>query len=280
LEKVFLVSFLLAVLLVDLDLQMGLDLINYQTQSAKMGMTVMPKSYAAFIDKLDVNDETMAYDAAYKSFTLNRASSAANQQYQLDSDKSAIHYYELTIDALCKLVTIERNKSVLISELMPQIIKDSGTADMSGFIATLERCSKDEKLIASVRKYAAQYEHLNKGRLAPDAEFYDANGKPSKLSDYRGKVVYIDAWATWCGPCKQMEREVFVTEEFKAMGKKLVFCKIDIDMNPALADKYGVTAIPNMFVIRPDGSVVGSILGSMPLTAFMQELEKLTSSNK
>jgi thioredoxin 1 len=77
-----------------------------------------------------------------------------------------------------------------------------------------------------------------------------------------------------------MEREVFVTDEFKAMGKKLVFCKIDIDMNPALAEKYGVTAIPNMFVIRPDGSVVGSILGSMPLTAFMQELEKLTSSNK
>lgn len=264
------------------NFQMGLDLINYQTQSAKMGMTVVPKSYADFIDKLDVNDETMAYDAAYKSFTLNKASASANQQYQLDSDKSAIHYYELTIDALCKLVNIERNKSVLISELMPQIIKDSGTADMSGFIATLERCSKDEKLIASVKKYAAQYEHLNKGRIAPDAEFYDANGKPSKLSDYRGKVVYIDAWATWCGPCKREIPNLKTLEE-EFHDKNITFISVSTDRDveawksfiaresmsglqlhqneapgKSISELYIVNSIPRFILIDEAGKIVST----------------------
>jgi thiol-disulfide isomerase/thioredoxin len=262
------------------NFQMGLDLINYQTQSAKMGMSVMPQMYTDFIDKLEVNDESMAYDAAYKSFTLNKASMLANQQYQVESDKSAIHYYELTIGALCKLVSIERNKSVLISELMPQIIKDSGTADMSGFIATLEGCSKDEKLIASVKKYAAQYEHLYKGRTAPDAEFYDAAGKPSKLSDYRGKVVYIDTWATWCGPCKR-EIPYLKTLEEEFHGKNIHFISVSTDRDveawkafiareqmsglqlhqneapgKSISELYIVNSIPRFILIDEAGKIV------------------------
>jgi thiol-disulfide isomerase/thioredoxin len=200
----------------------------------------------------------------------------------LDSDKSAIHYYELTIDALCKLVTIERNKSVLISELMPQIIKDSGTADMSGFIATLERCSKDEKLIASVKKYAAQYEPLNKGRIAPDAEFYDANGKTSKLSDYRGKVVYIDAWATWCGPCKREIPNLKTLEE-EFHDKNITFISVSTDRDveawksfiaresmsglqlhqneapgKSISELYIVNSIPRFILIDEAGKIVST----------------------
>jgi thiol-disulfide isomerase/thioredoxin len=264
------------------NFQMGLDLINYQTQSSKMGMTVMPKSFTDFIDKLEVNDESMAYDAAYKSFALNKASMLANQQYQLETDKSAIHYYELTIDALCRLINIERNKSVLISELMPQIIKDAGSADMTAFIATLERCSKDDKLISSVKRYAAQYEHLYKGRIAPDAEFYDASGKTSKLSDYRGKVVFIDTWATWCGPCKR-EIPYLKTLEEEYHDKNIHFISVSTDRDEAawkafiareqmtglqlhqneapgksISELYIVNSIPRFILIDEAGKIVST----------------------
>jgi thiol-disulfide isomerase/thioredoxin len=281
------------------NFQMGLDLINYQTQSVKMGMTVMPQAYADFIDKLEVNDESMAYDAAYKSFTLNKASMLANKQYQIESDKSAIHYYKLVIDALCEMVSVERNKSVLISELMPQIFKDSGTADMSSFIATLERCSKDEKLIASIKKYASQYEHLYKGRPAPEAAFYDASGKSSTLSDYRGKIVYIDTWATWCGPCKREIPHLKTLEE-EYHDKNITFISVSTDRDveawkafiarehlgglqlhqneapgKSISELYSVNSIPRFILIDEAGKIVST---DAPRPSSGQEIRNLLNS--
>lgn len=107
--------------------------------------------------------------------------------------------------------------------------------------------------------------------------FYDL--EEAKLIAARsGRNIFIDFMADWCGPCKMMDAQVFVTDEFKALGKKLVFCKVDIDLNPAIAEKFGVEAIPNMFVVKPDGTVVGSILGFRPAAAFIPELEKLANS--
>lgn len=264
------------------EFQMGLDLVNFQTQATKTGMTVFPSVITKYINSLDVNDEAMAYDPAYKSFTLNRASLLANERYQTEADKSAIHYYEMVIESICSLVSFERNKSVLISELMPQIIKDSGTADMSSFIKTLEQCSKDEKLIASVRKYASQYEHLYKGRIAPDAAFYDASGKTSKLSDYRGKVVYIDTWATWCGPCKR-EIPHLKTLEQEFHDKNIMFISVSTDRDvdawkafiaresmsglqlhqsedpeKSMSELYIVNSIPRFILIDEQGKIVST----------------------
>jgi thiol-disulfide isomerase/thioredoxin len=49
---------------------------------------------------------------------------------------------------------------------------------------------------------AAKLEHPNDGAPPPDYAFNDANGKAVKLADLKGKVLVVNLWATWCGPCK------------------------------------------------------------------------------
>jgi thiol-disulfide isomerase/thioredoxin len=262
------------------EYQMGLELINYKNQSRKSGMSMVSKEIDTFISELNLSDETMAYDAAYKSFALNKASLEANIRYETDTNKSPAHFYEIVISVIGEWVKPERNKSVLISEFMPQILKDVGTSDLTSFITTLEKVSKDEKLIASVKKYAAQYEHLYAGKIAPNAEFYDAEGKTSKLSDYRGKVLYIDTWATWCGPCKR-EIPFLKTLEESYHGKNIQFISVSTDkdvaawktfieresmtglqlhqsqeMEKTMSYLYAVNSIPRFVLIDEEGKIV------------------------
>lgn len=278
------------------DYQMGLELINYKNQSKKSGMSLVSKEMDAFISKLNLSDESMAYDGAYKSFALNKASLEANIRYESDSNKSPAHFYELVVSVIGEWVKPERNKSVLISEFMPQILKDVGTSDLTPFITTLEKVSKDEKLLASVKKYAAQYEHLYAGRIAPDAEFYDSEGKTSKLSDYRGKVLYIDTWATWCGPCKR-EIPSLKTLEEAYHGKNVQFISVSTDkdvaawktfiaresmtglqlhqsqeMEKTMSYLYAVNSIPRFVLIDEDGKIVSV---DAPRPSSGEEIRKL-----
>jgi thiol-disulfide isomerase/thioredoxin len=276
--------------------QMALDLVNFKNQSMKAGMSVMSKEMEKFLEGINLSDESMAYEPSYKSFALNKASLEANIRFENDPNKSPARYYELVVSVLGEWVKPERNKSVLISEFMPQVLKDVGTSDLTSFITTLEKISKDEKLIASVKKYAAQYEHLYAGRPAPDAEFYDASGKTSKLSDYRGKVLYIDTWATWCGPCKR-EIPSLKTLEESYHGKNIEFISVSTDkdvaawkafiakepmtglqlhqsqeMEKTMSYLYAVNSIPRFILVDEAGKIVSV---DAPRPSSGEEIRKL-----
>lgn len=65
-------------------------------------------------------------------------------------------------------------------------------------------------------------------RQAPDFDLKDADGKPVKLSDYKGKVVLLNFWATWCGPCK-IEIPWFADFETRYRDKGFAVLGISMD---------------------------------------------------
>jgi peroxiredoxin len=125
---------------------------------------------------------------------------------------------------------------------------------------------------------AASSSHSDKERkAAPEFELKDADGKTVRLSDYKGKVVLLDFWATWCGPCK-IEIPWFI--EFERQYKDKGFAVIGVSMdeegwtvvkpfvtelainyrvlqgNDSTADLYGgVSALPTTFLIDREGRV-------------------------
>lgn len=133
---------------------------------------------------------------------------------------------------------------------------------------------------------------------APDFTLPAVGGGSKTLSDYKGKVVMLNFWATWCGPCKREipdfieMQKAYRDKGFEIVGVSLddpnardavaAFVKsegINYDIvygDGGVAQAYGgVRSIPTTFLINRDGEVVTSKVGLMPKEAWVKEIEAL-----
>ena len=147
---------------------------------------------------------------------------------------------------------------------------------------------------------SAQYELLTVGKPAPDFALTDLNDKPQRLSDFRGKVVFLNFWATWCKPCREeMPSMEVLHKNFEKDG--LVVLAVSIDrvtttkdippfikgMNltfPVLIDSWGKTdkpykrmGVPETFIIDQQGVIREIVIGPRDWTRLdsLQVLTKL-----
>lgn len=146
---------------------------------------------------------------------------------------------------------------------------------------------------------SAKYEPLAVGKEAPDFTLTDLNEKTHRLSDFRGKVVFLNFWATWCAPCREeMPSMEVLHKNFEQNG--LVILAVSIDrvtttkdippfvkgMNltfPVLIDSWGKTdkpykrmGVPETFIIDQQGIIREIIIGPRDWTR-LDNLKTLTS---
>jgi peroxiredoxin len=151
---------------------------------------------------------------------------------------------------------------------------------------------------APSRTVSAQSLKSSKDRKpAPDFELKDVNGKVIRLSDYKGKAVMIDFWATWCGPC-QVEIPWFIDfqRKYKDQGFVVIGVSLDDDGwkavtpfaekmkinypivmgNDPTADLYGAAeALPTTVLIDRNGNVASIHVGLAGKQEFQDAIEKL-----
>jgi thioredoxin-like negative regulator of GroEL len=69
-------------------------------------------------------------------------------------------------------------------------------------------------------------------------------------------------------------REIYPQEDFKKMGKYFVFVKINGDQQPSVFQQYGVSAMPTIIFMKPDGTAVHQFLGYRDLGTYLSEMNK------
>ena len=147
---------------------------------------------------------------------------------------------------------------------------------------------------------------------APDFTLTDQYGKQHSLSEYKGKTIFLNFWATWCGPCKQEmpdiqrlyeeynknSEDVIIlgianpsdekgfgnregtTEDIKAFLKKNGYTyPVVMDTTGALFQRNNISAFPTTFMINKDGNIFGYISGALSFEN-MQDIIRQTKENK
>ena len=87
----------------------------------------------------------------------------------------------------------------------------------------------------------------------------------------KNKVVFVDFWANWCGPCRALAPTI--VELAKEYSGKVLIGKLDVDENPATAEKFQVFSIPTMIVFK-NGQEAERLVGLCPNSRIADSLQK------
>ena len=138
------------------------------------------------------------------------------------------------------------------------------------------------------------------GRTAPEFALQSFNGEEVKLSDFRGKTVLVNFWASWCHPCREEAPEL-ERAYMSLSGKQVEFIGINVMDDKKSAEKYiksfggtfinvhdpenrvhldyGVGGVPETFFVDPDGIITGKHRGPITEKMIMRYVEDATLYN-
>lgn len=240
-----------------------------------------PENRQAWRNKFTNSDDYPAYQERVKAAKANRFSTktklAEDGTFTFENIKPA--WYQLTIE---------------ISSPQADGQAPSASAAASGLRQFFVRTTDKPLELGNITLRVETFMPI--GALAPDFKIAGYDGKSFKLSDFRGKYVLFDFWATWCGPCiAQIPNLEAISEAYRkdrlvtlglSMDSELDKAKAFLKKKPShyrqgyvgepenhkkISTAYGITSIPSIWLIDPEGKIVAKSLMGQGIAAAVKE---------
>ncbi len=260
------------------------DLYNYPTMAGYYDTThqEIPADWYAFMDKLNLDDPALVEINDIKAFISGYVQTEAMKRANIPQLKS---WGNPDLERAMVAFVKEKFKSpeiysVIVYDKLKQYIDSEGTKGVEDLVTEYLARSTEEKYKTTIKELSDKWAALAPGQPAPAFTLLDINGDSVSLSDFKGKYVFIDFWATWCGPCRaEIPAYKHLVADYK--GRNIVFISMSVDKDKAAWEKmvtedkfdwiqlhdpqtikankkYLVMFIPTFTLIDPEGKIVNA----------------------
>ena len=234
--------------------------------------------YLKFMDKIDLNDETAFENNRQYAQMVNAYINGMGQKAGEGLDNLAGMF-----EAANDKINSDKIKSGILSKTLSNFLNYNDATGAEKYVEIFNKMSTDEKQKKAIGETYATAMKLQKGKPAPTFNYTNTKGEAVPLETLKGKSVYVDVWATWCGPCKreiphlkELEAQyhenddiVFMSVSIDKMEDKEKWLKMveekelsgvqlmaDKDWKSSICKDYAIRGIPRFLLIDKEGNIM------------------------
>jgi len=241
------------------------------------------ENYYGFLDELDLDSAEMMVLDEYRSliqmYVSGKSRILVNEDPEL-KEKYEDPYSMTSMMIITQEFKDEKVRNFLLKESILELVNYRGLTRDDTIMTIFYTYCNDTAVIKKVEEGIKKWEKIAKGQPAPGFEYPDIDGEIVSLADLKGKYVYVDVWATWCGPCKAEIPHLKALEE-EMHGRNVAFVSVSVDdskedwekmvkdkdlggiqlfggagWKSTITEDYNIRGIPRFILIDMDGMII------------------------
>lgn len=234
-----------------------------------------------YLKNVDLNDENNISSKSFRRFISRYISSLVDPAYEKDTiaQQSETGYSTMRYQKAAEILKPGKAREFALYEIMLEQVNYYGVKNIDKLMSMFRKDCHNQNYLKSIEEKIKLWDKIAPGKDAPVFSYPDENGKMYSLADFKGKLVYLDVWATWCGPCVvEIPHFEILAKEYT--GKNIIFLQISVDDNEnewrnfnkimadnviqlyaggwqsKIADDYLIKSIPRFILIDQDGKII------------------------